>query len=340
MPRTHIRLFAAALAALTLYQNSATARPADDAGPPRRQMVLISFDGAGDNGLWERSRAIAARTGARFTYFLSCAHLVDRASAITYQAPGRKPGRSNIGFAPSVEDVATRLGHIWTAHREGHEIANHTCGHFDGKAWTRADWLQEFESFDRVLADAWKNAGIGAREPEGWRDFVANDIRGFRAPYLSQSSALTEALKARGFTYDASLVTRGPQMPTEEGGILRFGLPLIAEGPKGRPIIGMDYNLYVRHSDAIEAPEQADLFEDRAFDAFMAAFEEHYSGDRIPLQFGFHFVAMNGGAYWRAMERLVDSVCLRADVACVTYQEAAAALREDAPPKGDAAGSY
>jgi hypothetical protein len=31
---------------------------------------------------------------------------------------------------------------------------------------------------------------------------------------------------------------------------------------------------------------------------------------------------MNGGAYWRALDRLVSDVCHRPDVACVSYSEA------------------
>ncbi|MGO8572887.1 polysaccharide deacetylase, partial [Rhizobium ruizarguesonis] len=37
---------------------------------------------------------------------------------------------------------------------------------------------------------------------------------------------------------------------------------------------------------------------------------------------GFHFVEMNGGAYWRALDRLVSDVFHRTDVACVSYSEA------------------
>lgn len=64
-----------------------------------KQLVIVSFDGAGDNTLWDRSRATAKETGAHFTYFLACTLVMDRkTSAKTYQAPGQKAGRSNVGF--------------------------------------------------------------------------------------------------------------------------------------------------------------------------------------------------------------------------------------------------
>ena len=41
----------------------------------------------------------------------------------------------------------------------------------------------------------------------------------------------------------------------------------------------------------------------------------------MPLQLGFHFVLMNGGAYWRALERFAEEVCAKPDVACISYRD-------------------
>ncbi|MDO6964324.1 polysaccharide deacetylase family protein [Rhizobium alvei] len=304
---------AALLAALPSFASSE---------PKPKQLVLISFDGAHDNRLWDRSRSMAARTGARFTYFLSCTYLVKPADRKQYQAPHEKAGRSATGWALSEHEVQVRLGNLWQAHLEGHEIGSHACGHFDGKDWSRADWSSEFDAFDRVLAGAWKANGVGDREPDGWQDFVRDDIKGFRAPYLSTGKNLLPALKAHGFRYDASSVSKGPAYPAREDGITRFALPRIAEGPEGRLIIGMDYNLFIRHSGGLNAPGRAETFSARTLAAFEKAFDEQYHGNRIPLQLGFHFVEMNGGAYWDALEKFVADVCVRPDVACVTYSEA------------------
>jgi hypothetical protein len=64
----------------------------------------------------------------------------------------------------------------------------------------------------------------------------------------------------------------------------------------------MDYNLFVRHSGGFERPSQSREFEERAYRAFIAAFDAQYTGKRTPFQLGFHFTLMNGGAYWRALE--------------------------------------
>jgi peptidoglycan/xylan/chitin deacetylase (PgdA/CDA1 family) len=289
---------------------------------PPKQLIIISFDGAHDNKLWDRSRALAARTHAHFTYFLSCTFYIARANKHVYQGPHEPPGKSNVGFAPDEANVQKRLSNVWQAHLEGHDIGSHACGHFDGKDWSEADWKQEFANFRKVLKGAWKANHYGELEPRGWDDFVDHGIIGFRAPYLSLSDGLVPAEKASGFTYDASLVSKGPAQPLMVSAIPRFALPEIPEGPEGKRVIGMDYNLYVRHSHGEEDVADKATFETRALDAYRHAFEAEYNGNRIPLQLGFHFVEMNGGAYWDALDTFLGETCSKKDVACVSYAEA------------------
>lgn len=305
-----------ALAAIAALSAAAQAAPR----PAPVQKVLISFDGARHLEQWQRSRALARETGAHFTYFLSCAYLLTPQTRSIYQAPGMAPGRSNVGSGLTREEVAGRLDEIWSARAEGHEIASHACGHFDGKGWSAADWGSEFDQFGRILAEAWTLNGIEG-EPEGWRRFAREEIRGFRAPYLSTGPALYEALAAHRFAYDASGISQGPVRPDTGGPVARFSLPSIPEGPRARRVIAMDYNLYVRHSGGLEAPQKAAAFEERAYAAFLASFERQYRGARIPVQLGFHFTLMNDGAYWKALERFAREVCVRADVRCISYRD-------------------
>ncbi|MVA98733.1 polysaccharide deacetylase [Nitratireductor sp. CAU 1489] len=282
------------------------------------QIVVISFDGAHDVAQWKRSRALARATGARFTYFLSCVFLLSKETRATYTGPGKKPGQSNVGFAASRAEVAERLDQIGNARREGHEIASHGCGHFDGKSWSAAEWGKEFTQFRTILRDAYTINGIEG-EPEGWRRFAETGISGFRAPYLSVNAGLAEALIADGLNYDASSVSRGPAAPRRKGDLWHFALPLIPEGPTGRRVIAMDYNWFVRHSDAVEQPDADGRFEERSYRALMNAFDAEYDGARTPLQIGFHFTLMNGGAYWRALERFAKTVCEKDEVRCIGY---------------------
>jgi hypothetical protein len=72
----------------------------------------------------------------------------------------------------------------------------------------------------------------------------------------------------------------------------------------------------------IENKKDSAVFEERTLDAYRKAFQKEYDGNRIPLQLGFHFVEMNGGAYWRALDRFLTETCSTPDVACVSYAEA------------------
>lgn len=305
----------AALGAILLVA-PAWARPPE----PKTQYVIISFDGAHDLTQWQRSRDLAKLTGATFTYFLSCVFLLSPETKGTYKAPGKGAGRSNVGFALSKVEVAGRLDAIWSARTEGHEIASHGCGHFDGGKWSVREWKSEFDAFAAILGDAYVRNGIEG-EPAGWKDFAATEIVGFRAPYLSTNDALHTALAEKGFAYDASDVSRGPAEPDLAGGIVRFALPQISEGPNGRRVIAMDYNLFVRHSGGFEREDKNGVFEKRTLDAFREAFDREYRGARVPLQLGFHFTLMNGGAYWRALENFAVEVCGKPDVACVSYRD-------------------
>lgn len=306
------------MAAAGLLPLSAMADPPQPKRDP--QYVMISFDGAGAISQWQRSLALGTETGARFTYFLSCANVLPWDQSSRYQSPEGRSGKSNIGFARDSVEVRARLLAIWSAASQGHEIGNHTCGHFDGKDWTKEQWLSEFRSFDDILSNAFALNRLGY-EPQGWREFVKKAVRGFRAPYLSTDGAMYEALAARGFRYDASGVERESLPPKGNRQLARFSLPQIPEGPSERRIVAMDYNMFVRHSGGFERASGSAEFEERAYSAFRHAFDRQYDGKRHPLQIGLHFTLMNGGAYWRAMERLVGEVCVKQDVRCVSYSK-------------------
>lgn len=314
---------------LVFLLSLAAALPAAATEARRPQYVLISFDGAEHVDQWQRSRALARKTGTNFTYFLSCVYLMTREDRSLYQPPRHGKGRSNVGFAPSRDDIAARLRQIWTARLEGHEIASHGCGHFDGAEWSAAEWRSEFEQFTRILAESWQRNAIPG-EPANWRQFAEREIEGFRAPYLATGPGLFAALEDDGFSYDASTVSRGPAEP-QHGRVVRFSLPMIPEGPKARPVIAMDYNFFVRHSAGLERGDADGAFEERTLSAFRAAFEAERQGARKPLQIGLHFTLMNDGAYWRALERFAEAVCALPDVRCVSYRDF---LAEMAPVRG------
>jgi hypothetical protein len=110
-------------------------------------------------------------------------------------------------------------------------------------------------------------------------------------------------------------------VPPTVNGTTRFALPLIPEGEKAKPVVAMDYNLYVRHSGGTEKAAMADAYTERAYQAFRAAFDAEHNGKRLPLELGFHFTLMNNGAYWNALERFAGEVCVKADVECISFRD-------------------
>ncbi|MFC1476824.1 polysaccharide deacetylase family protein, partial [Fibrobacterota bacterium] len=74
---------------------------------------------------------------------------------------------------------------------DGHEIANHSWNHPHGSALSKEEWKQQVSTANDFLV---ANIGISA-----------NEIQGFRTPYLEYSANTMDAIKELGFTYDCSI---------------------------------------------------------------------------------------------------------------------------------------
>jgi len=53
------------------------------------------------------------------------------------------------------------------------------------------------------------------------------------------------------------------------------------------------------------------------------AFDRVYAGNRAPLIIGNHFESWNGGTYMRAVDEVVERVCTKAEVRCVSFRQLA-----------------
>lgn len=76
-------------------------------------------------------------------------------------------------------------------YNDGHEIANHSWNHPHGSTLSKEEWKQQITTANDFLV---ANIGI-----------PANEIRGFRTPYLEYSTNTMNAVKELGFTYDCSI---------------------------------------------------------------------------------------------------------------------------------------
>jgi len=300
--------------------------------PP--QFVVMAFDNCTELERWKELSEFAAamnRSGEplHFTFFVSGVNFIADDRAGLYQPPDRRRGASQIGFGGTPDDVAQRVAYINDLYRNGHEIASHAVGHFDGSRWSAAEWAQEFDSFRSVLANVAANNGLDSAVKFA---FPPSEVIGFRAPYLSISPGLYTALKDDGFRYDTSGNSEPWDWPEKIGDLWRFNLVELKLADSGRRALSMDYNFFVAQSRALVDPARRDAFREEMVQTYLAYFQSNYAGNRAPLNIGHHFFDYQDGAYREALKIFARSVCGLPEVRCATYAELADFMdRLDAP---------
>ncbi|MGD9923455.1 MAG: polysaccharide deacetylase [Pseudorhodoplanes sp.] len=288
--------------------------------PP--QFVAIAFDNCTELERWQEWTDFAAGLNLggeriRFTFFVSGINLLANAKKHLYQGPGQARGGSRINFGGSVEDVRRRVALMNALHRDGHEIASHAVGHFDGRSWPAAAWTSEFNSFDSLLANVARNNEFA---PDHGFALSPKDIVGFRAPYLAHSPGLYATLAERGFRYDTSATMPAHAWPERRDGLWRFNLAGIKLAGSGRATLSMDYNFLVAQSGAAPVASLREQFRQQMLDSYLNYFRANYTGNRAPIHIGHHFTDYQNGAYREALKTFARAVCGLPEVRCVTYR--------------------
>lgn len=343
--RFFVRSFAlSALAVVAVAAQGCAAEAQDDdtqggaaaqsaARPP--QFVLLAFDGSYNNDFWNESREFAKAEGVKFTYFINPVYYVARPNNMScvngqaYKAPDQGAGKSAIGWGDDSNDIKRRLEQTALAHAEGHEIASHAVGHWNGSAWSESGWDGEFAAFNTMFFNAARIAGIPAVN----LGFDKDDIVGFRAPQLGHSPGLFRTLAKNNFTYDTSKSDAANYWPKKDAnGIWNQALARLKIAGSGKNTLSMDYNFYVADSKGVNDPNSANhaTYERQMVDTYMAYFQSNYYGNRAPVHIGHHFSKWNGGAYWKAMKTFTQRVCGLPETKCVTYKEFTAYLNQNA----------
>ncbi|MFO0671307.1 MAG: hypothetical protein U0235_17035 [Polyangiaceae bacterium] len=283
--------------------------------PP--QFVLLAFDGSLNLDFWRESRQFAKTAGVKFTYFISGTYFLADAKKTSYQGPHHAAGKSDIGFGGDAAAIKARLEQLRLARSEGHEMGSHANGHFDGTAWTSADWESEFQAFDKLIFQAGPMNGF-AQPNIG---FALPDVVGFRAPLLGQGPGLYTTLSGHHYLYDTSKTAAVDYWPEKKNGVWNFPLAQLRVVGSGKKTLSMDYNFYFTQSNGVSKPENKELYKKEMLDTYMQYFETNYFGNRAPVNIGHHFSKWNGGAYWEAMQTFAKRVCGQPEVKCVTYKE-------------------
>lgn len=93
------------------------------------------------------------------------------------------------------------------AYLDGHEIGNHTHSHPHGSSYSVAQWEAEITE-----CTSWMIKPVPDASAQAWETNVsegagvlANDVLGFRTPFLEYNNEVFEALRNQGFVYDCSI---------------------------------------------------------------------------------------------------------------------------------------
>ncbi|GGX65746.1 hypothetical protein GCM10010358_20190 [Streptomyces minutiscleroticus] len=294
--------------------------------PP--QFVVFSWDGAlqGDDELFSHYRELAEQYDAHMTFFLTGIYLLPKDKKTLYDPPQHEKGEAAISY-PTDEHIRTTLEQLGKAWEEGNEIGTHFNGHFcdakGGGDWSVAEWKSEIDQFNSFV-QKWKtNTGYTDLPPLPFD--VTKEVVGGRAPCLEGQENLLKAIKDYGYRYDASSAGDFQIWPTKKNGIWDFPLQMLPYENGDYQGLSMDFNfLYNQSGGETESdPAQYLQWEKETVDTYMAGFDRVYYGSRAPLFIGNHFEDWNGGIYMKAVDQVIENVCTKKDVKCVSFKELA-----------------
>ncbi|WP_327316874.1 hypothetical protein [Streptomyces sp. NBC_01235] len=294
--------------------------------PP--QFVVFSWDGAGEDSqkLFSHFRKVSKANHATMTYFLSGVYMLPEEKADLYKPPQHSPGRSDIGFndEQGIADTVEQLRLAWL---EGNEIGTHFNGHFCGKnggvgEWSVEEWKDEIDQAKQFVK-TWKtNTGMTSAAPLPF-DYD-KELVGARTPCLEGQRNFMRAARELGFRYDTSGVDN-QVWPGKKEGLWDLSMQLVPFPGHTYEQLTMDYNFMVNQSGTATQgdPGKYEFWGDQMRDSLLKGFARAYDGNRAPLIIGNHFESWNGGTYMRAVEEVVENVCNKPDVRCVSFRQLA-----------------
>jgi hypothetical protein len=299
--------------------------------PP--QIVEFAFDGSLTIPFWQKSRDFAKDvervTGKpfHFTYFISGVYFLTHANKFHYVNPHTKVTASDIGFGGDANDLLARIAQVNASIADGDAIGSHANGHFDGSKWSFSDWNDEFNAFVSLLDNTYfTNKLLPTGNQPAQMNIKGDTIKGFRAPYLGRDQAMYDVLAAHHFRYDTSKTSATSYWPQKSaGGVWNFPLGEVRIAGTAKKTLSMDYNFFYSQSNAVPDPnpEHLKVFEKQMYDTYMQYFASNYNGNRAPVHIGHHFLMMNHGIYWQAMQEFARTVCGVPEVKCINYDELA-----------------
>ncbi|MER5655935.1 hypothetical protein ABT076_23290 [Streptomyces sp. NPDC002131] len=294
--------------------------------PP--QFVVFSWDGAGEDSqkLFSHFRKVSKANNATMTYFLSGVYMLPEDKRDLYRPPQHSAGSSEIGFndQQGIEDTVKQLRGAWL---EGNEIGTHFNGHFCGTEggvgqWSVADWKSEIAQA-KSFVKSWKT-NTGLKKESALPFDYDKELIGARTPCLEGRQNFMKAAHQLGFRYDSSGVN-DQLWPQKKEGLWDLSMQLVPFPGHSYEQLTMDYNFMVNQSGTQTQgdPDKQRLWGDQMRDGLLKGFDRAYDGNRAPLVIGNHFESWNGRNYMRAVDEVVERVCTKAEVRCVSFRQLA-----------------
>ncbi|MFB7494578.1 hypothetical protein ACFC09_07695 [Streptomyces sp. NPDC056161] len=294
--------------------------------PP--QFVVFSWDGAGEDSqkLFSHFRKVAKANNATMTFFLSGVYMLPEEKRDLYRPPQHSPGRSDIGFNDE-QGIADTIKQLRLAWLEGNEIGTHFNGHFCGPdggvgEWSVEDWKSEIAQAKQFVKNWKTNSGLTKSAPLPF-DYD-KELIGARTPCLEGRKNFMKAARELGFRYDTSGVD-DQVWPKKKEGLWDLSMQLVPFPGHTYEQLTMDYNFMNAQSGTSTQgdPDKHDYWGDQMRDGLLQGFNRAYNGNRAPLVIGNHFESWNGGTYMRAIDEVVEQVCNKPEVRCVSFRQLA-----------------
>lgn len=130
-----------------------------------------------------------------------------------------------------------------------------------------------------------------------------------------------KAARELGFRYDTSGVN-DQVWPKRKQGLWDVSMQLVPFPGHSYEQLSMDYNFMVNQSGTTTQgdPGKFGFWGDQMRDGLLKGFRRAYDGNRAPLIIGNHFESWNGGTYMRAVEQVIEAVCTKPEVRCVSFR--------------------
>jgi peptidoglycan/xylan/chitin deacetylase (PgdA/CDA1 family) len=259
------------------------------------KQILISFDGSGYFNMWEDTSLFAKDYNLKYTYFVSAPYFVTEAECKEHPYWALNELKElpycKIQLDENVNSVLRRRAYIPLIQKEGHEIASHLCGHYDGAKWTYEQWVKEMEFFRWAMS----KAGIKKK-----------DIVGIRAPYLAVNEAYFKAMKNDGYLYDSSKGYNKKGIYTADIEIPIRNIDIIyLESGIGNGLVGWTLPFDDAFQTFINEYFIKWITNEEIQKIYFDSLCYDYLRSKLPTQICLHFSQFEGQPYYNAMKRFV-----------------------------------